>query len=179
MIKSFKHSGLAITLAAATLFGAQTAAAGTIAITYAGAANFGNGSLASVDGWGYKNGQVAPNPNSSSSLVAVGIGGDSDTSSNLTYNFSATGQFNTWCVDIYHWLSGGTVTYTVATGADLAANLSALRPGTPTGTTRVTELIQLANDNGGRDNVSVVMATVLDAFPAKTRIFDKILGWFG
>jgi PPM family protein phosphatase len=41
------------------------------------------------------------------------------------------------------------------------------------------QLIQLANDNGGRDNVSVVMATVLDAFPAKTRIFGKILGWFG
>jgi len=41
------------------------------------------------------------------------------------------------------------------------------------------QLIQLANDNGGRDNVSVVMATVMDAFPAKTRIFDKILGWFG
>jgi hypothetical protein len=24
-----------------------------------------------------------------------------------------------------------------------------------------------------------VMAHVLDAFPARTRIFDKILGWFG
>jgi PPM family protein phosphatase len=41
------------------------------------------------------------------------------------------------------------------------------------------QLIQLANDNGGRDNVSVVMAHVLEAFPARTRIFDKILGWFG
>ena len=41
------------------------------------------------------------------------------------------------------------------------------------------QLIQLANDNGGRDNVSVVMAHVLDPFPARTRIFDKILGWFG
>jgi len=41
------------------------------------------------------------------------------------------------------------------------------------------QLIQLANDNGGRDNVSVVMAHVLDAFPARTKIFDKILGWFG
>src|SRR5579871_6684784 len=41
------------------------------------------------------------------------------------------------------------------------------------------QLIQLANDNGGRDNVSVVMSSVLDAFPARTRIFDKILGWFG
>ena len=41
------------------------------------------------------------------------------------------------------------------------------------------QLIQLANDNGGRDNVSVVMAHILDAFPARTKIFDKILGWFG
>jgi len=41
------------------------------------------------------------------------------------------------------------------------------------------QLIQLANDNGGRDNVSVVMAHVIDAFPARTRIFDRILGWFG
>ena len=41
------------------------------------------------------------------------------------------------------------------------------------------QLIQLANDNGGRDNVSVVMAHVLDAFPARTKIFDKILGWIG
>jgi serine/threonine protein phosphatase PrpC len=41
------------------------------------------------------------------------------------------------------------------------------------------QLIQLANDNGGRDNISVVMAHVADAFPAHKRIFDKILGWFG
>jgi len=41
------------------------------------------------------------------------------------------------------------------------------------------QLIQLTNDNGGRDNVSVVMAHVLDGFPAQKRIFDKILGWFG
>ena len=41
------------------------------------------------------------------------------------------------------------------------------------------QLIQLANDNGGRDNVSVVIAHVVDAFPAHKRIFDKILGWFG
>jgi protein phosphatase len=41
------------------------------------------------------------------------------------------------------------------------------------------QLIQLANDNGGRDNISVVMATVLDVFPARRGIFDKVLGWFG
>src|SRR5207245_9189639 len=41
------------------------------------------------------------------------------------------------------------------------------------------QLIQLANDNGGRDNVSVVMAHIVDAFPARTKMFDSILGWFG
>ena len=41
------------------------------------------------------------------------------------------------------------------------------------------QLIQMANDNGGRDNVSVVMAHIMDSFPARPRIFDKILGWFG
>jgi protein phosphatase len=39
------------------------------------------------------------------------------------------------------------------------------------------QLVQLANDNGGRDNVSVVMASVLDAFPARKRVLDKIRGW--
>jgi serine/threonine protein phosphatase PrpC len=41
------------------------------------------------------------------------------------------------------------------------------------------QLIQLANDNGGRDNVSVVMAHVIDAFPAHKGLFDRVLGWFG
>ena len=41
------------------------------------------------------------------------------------------------------------------------------------------QLIQLSNDNGGRDNVSVVMAHVLEAFPAKGGILEKILGWLG
>jgi serine/threonine protein phosphatase PrpC len=41
------------------------------------------------------------------------------------------------------------------------------------------QLIQLSNDNGGRDNISVIMAHVAEPFPAHRRIFDKILGWFG
>ncbi len=41
------------------------------------------------------------------------------------------------------------------------------------------QLIQLSNDNGGRDNVSVIMAHIAEPFPARRRIFDKILGWFG
>ena len=114
--------------------------AATINVTYAGSANFGSG------GVGYYNGKVAPNPNSSSSLVTVGIGGDSFTSANHSYDFSASGQFNTWCVDIYHWLSSGAVTYNVGTGSGLAASLDILRPGIPSGTTRVNQLLELAND---------------------------------
>ena len=40
------------------------------------------------------------------------------------------------------------------------------------------QLIQLANDNGGRDNISVLMAHVLESFPARTRVLEKILNWF-
>ena len=41
------------------------------------------------------------------------------------------------------------------------------------------QLIQLSNDNGGRDNISVIMTHIVEPFPARRRIFDKILGWFG
>lgn len=39
-------------------------------------------------------------------------------------------------------------------------------------------LIQLANDNGGKDNISVVIAQVVESFPARTGLFDRILKWF-
>lgn len=45
--------------------------------------------------------------------------------------------------------------------------------------TVVKQLVQLANDNGGRDNISVVLAQVTEPFPAKKGILDRILGWFG
>ena len=118
----------------------QSTLAGLIEVTYSGSANFGSGPV------GYFSGSVVPNPNSNTSLVGVGIGGDSFTSSDHSYDFSTSGQFNAWCVDIYHWLSGGTVTYVVATGSDLATELDALRPGTPDGTARVGALVQLADE---------------------------------
>ena len=39
-------------------------------------------------------------------------------------------------------------------------------------------LVQLANDNGGKDNISVILAQVLESFPARHGIFDRILKWF-
>ena len=41
------------------------------------------------------------------------------------------------------------------------------------------QLIDLANDHGGRDNVSVMLAQVKEAFPAKRGLFAKIAGIFG
>jgi serine/threonine protein phosphatase PrpC len=41
------------------------------------------------------------------------------------------------------------------------------------------QLIQLTNDNGGRDNVSVLMAHVAETFPANKGVLDRILGWLG
>lgn len=40
------------------------------------------------------------------------------------------------------------------------------------------QLIQLANDNGGRDNISVLLSQVLESFPAKRGLVDKVLRWF-
>jgi PPM family protein phosphatase len=40
------------------------------------------------------------------------------------------------------------------------------------------QLIQLANDNGGRDNVSIILAQVLDSFAAKSGVMERILRWF-
>jgi PPM family protein phosphatase len=40
------------------------------------------------------------------------------------------------------------------------------------------QLIQLANENGGRDNVSVVLAQAVEPFPACRGVMDKLLGWF-
>ena len=39
------------------------------------------------------------------------------------------------------------------------------------------ELVRIANAKGGKDNISVVLARVLTAFPARTTWYNNILGW--
>lgn len=41
-----------------------------------------------------------------------------------------------------------------------------------------TQLIQMANDNGGRDNVSVILVKVLREYPAARSWWSKFLAWF-
>jgi protein phosphatase len=40
------------------------------------------------------------------------------------------------------------------------------------------QLIQLANDNGGKDNISVLLASVVDDFAARRSLTDKVRRWF-
>src|SRR5690606_35690441 len=40
------------------------------------------------------------------------------------------------------------------------------------------QLIKLTNDNGGRDNVSVVLVHVVDSFPAESGLFAKFRSLF-
>jgi protein phosphatase len=40
------------------------------------------------------------------------------------------------------------------------------------------QLVQQANDNGGRDNVSVILVRVVKGFQAHAGLFDKVKSWF-
>ena len=42
----------------------------------------------------------------------------------------------------------------------------------------VQQLVQMANDNGGRDNVSVILIKILREYPAGQGLTKKIFGWF-
>ena len=40
------------------------------------------------------------------------------------------------------------------------------------------QLVQMANDKGGRDNVSVILIRILREYPAERGLASKIFGWF-
>jgi protein phosphatase len=41
-----------------------------------------------------------------------------------------------------------------------------------------THLVQLGNDNGGKDNISVLLAQIKEAFPADSGLMERVLRWF-
>lgn len=41
-----------------------------------------------------------------------------------------------------------------------------------------TQLVQMANDNGGRDNVSVILVRIKNRFPAPRGFWQRFLAWF-
>jgi len=58
---------------------------------------------------------------------------------------------------------------------DIQATLFALQSNLPLA---ASQLIQMANDNGGRDNVSVILVKVKGKFAAPRGWFAKMLAWF-
>ena len=114
----------------------------TVSMTYTGSANFGSGAV------GYGGGSIAPNPyfpgTTPLTLSGVGVGGDSFTTAPNTYSFtSASGSFNTWCVDITHWLNTGTTIYTLGSAVELTSVF---------GATRVQDLTKLVNEQYSKVN---------------------------
>ncbi|MEW6313296.1 MAG: Stp1/IreP family PP2C-type Ser/Thr phosphatase [Pseudomonadota bacterium] len=58
---------------------------------------------------------------------------------------------------------------------EIGATLGMLEANLPLA---ATQLVQMANDNGGRDNISVILIKVLSEFPAQGGWFAKFLSWF-
>ncbi|MBI4207015.1 MAG: Stp1/IreP family PP2C-type Ser/Thr phosphatase [Betaproteobacteria bacterium] len=75
--------------------------------------------------------------------------------------------------DIYLLCSDGLPD--MVTDEDIQHTLSALKANLPLA---AEQLVQQANDNGGRDNVSVILVRVLRDFPARTGWLKKLKSWF-
>jgi len=76
--------------------------------------------------------------------------------------------------DIYLLCSDGLSD--MVTDEDLQLTLSSLQANLPLA---AEQLVQQANDNGGRDNISVILVRVLKAFPARhAGWLDKLKAWF-
>jgi protein phosphatase len=58
---------------------------------------------------------------------------------------------------------------------DILLTLTSLKSNLPLA---ANQLVQMANDNGGRDNVSVILIRVRKPFPAETGWLSKVKAWF-
>jgi len=75
--------------------------------------------------------------------------------------------------DIYMLCSDGL--NDMVTDEDMELTLSSLQANLPLA---AGQLVQQANDNGGRDNVSVILVRVLKSFPARSGLVDRLKSWF-
>jgi serine/threonine protein phosphatase PrpC len=63
----------------------------------------------------------------------------------------------------------------MVTDEDIQTTLSSLQANLPLA---AQQLVQQANDNGGRDNVSVILVRVLKDFSTRAGLLGKVKGWF-
>lgn len=75
--------------------------------------------------------------------------------------------------DIYLLCSDGL--NDMVTDEDMELTLASLQANLPLA---AQQLVQQANDNGGRDNVSVILVRVLKSFPARAGLVDRLKSWF-
>ena len=75
--------------------------------------------------------------------------------------------------DIYLLCSDGL--NDMVTDEDMELTLGSLQANLPLA---AEQLVQQANDNGGRDNVSVILVRVLKGFPARAGLVDRLKSWF-
>jgi protein phosphatase len=59
---------------------------------------------------------------------------------------------------------------------DIHLTLSSLGANLPLA---ANQLVQMANDNGGRDNISVILVRVKKPFPAARGWLSRLKTWFG
>lgn len=75
--------------------------------------------------------------------------------------------------DIYLLCSDGL--NDMVTDEDMELTMASLQANLPLA---AQQLVQQANDNGGRDNVSVILVRVLRDFPARAGLVDRLKSWF-
>ena len=75
--------------------------------------------------------------------------------------------------DIYLLCSDGLSD--MVTDEDIQLTLSSLAANLPLA---AQQLVQQANDNGGRDNISVILVRVVKDFPARAGWMEKLKAWF-
>jgi protein phosphatase len=63
----------------------------------------------------------------------------------------------------------------MVTDEDVQLTLSSLASNLPLA---AQQLVQQANDNGGRDNVSVILVRIAKDYPARTGLLDRVKAWF-
>lgn len=76
--------------------------------------------------------------------------------------------------DIYLFCSDGL--NDMVEDEDIRLTLSVMGPNLPLA---AEQLIQMANDNGGRDNVSVILVKVMQDFAVPRNFLARMLGWMG
>jgi protein phosphatase len=59
---------------------------------------------------------------------------------------------------------------------DILLTLTSLNANLPLA---ASQLVQMANDNGGRDNISVILIRVRKPFPASRGLLSRLKTWFG